>query len=141
MQGLDDYQTQQSDITLEALRGLISLIPHLTYPQFEKHYTNLIFRIKQFFENVSLFGSSFFIYIDFDLYNVYRNAIIFLKIIFQENNEMRYTSIRLYGELCSKTKEFEIAVDMSLHHNNVVTFLMHLCEDNKNIVQVSIYNL
>lgn len=54
---------------------------------------------------------------------------------------MRYTSIKLYGELCSKTKEFEIAVDMSLHHNNVVTFLMHLCEDNKDIVQVSIYNL
>lgn len=52
MQGLDEYQTQQSDVTLEALRGLISLIPHLTFSQFEKHYTTLVFRIKQFFENV-----------------------------------------------------------------------------------------
>lgn len=51
---------------------------------------------------------------------------------------MRCTSIRLYGELCSKTKEFDMTVDMSLHHNNVVTLLMHLCEDNKYIVQVSI---
>lgn len=52
MQGLDEYQTQQSDVTLEALRGLISLIPHLSLHQFEKHYTTLTFRIKQFFENV-----------------------------------------------------------------------------------------
>lgn len=52
MQGLDDYQTQQSDVTLEALRGLISLISHLSLEQFEKHYTTLTFRIKQFFENV-----------------------------------------------------------------------------------------
>jgi len=54
MQVLDDYQTQQSDVTLEALRGLISLIPHLSLDKFEKHYTTLTFRIKQFFENVSL---------------------------------------------------------------------------------------
>lgn len=54
MQGLDEYQTQQSDVTLEALRGLISLIPHLSLDQFEKHYTTLTFRIKQFFENVCI---------------------------------------------------------------------------------------
>lgn len=51
---------------------------------------------------------------------------------------MRCTSIRLYGELCSKTKEFNIKVDMSLHHNNMVTLLMHLCENDTNIVMVSI---
>lgn len=51
---------------------------------------------------------------------------------------MRYTSIRLYGELCFKTKEFNIEVDMSLHHNNMVSLLMHLCENDKNIVEVSI---
>lgn len=50
---------------------------------------------------------------------------------------MRYTSIRLYGELCSKTKEFNIHVDMSLHHTNMVTFLLHLCENDTNIVKVS----
>lgn len=53
MQGLEEYQTQQGDVTLEALRGLISLIPHLSLEQFEKHNTTLTFRIKQFFENVS----------------------------------------------------------------------------------------
>lgn len=53
MQSLDEHQVQQSDVTLEALRGLISLIPHLSLDQFEKHYTTLTFRIKQFFENVS----------------------------------------------------------------------------------------
>lgn len=57
---------------------------------------------------------------------------------FQENTDIRATSIRLYGELCLKTKDFNIEVDMSLHHNNMVTFLMHLCENDKNIVQVSI---
>lgn len=51
---------------------------------------------------------------------------------------MRYTSIRLYGELCFKTKEFNIEVDMSLHHNNMVSLLMHLCENDKNIVEVGI---
>lgn len=51
---------------------------------------------------------------------------------------MRYTSIRLYGELCSKTKDFDIEVDISLHHNNMVTFLLHLCENDPNIVKVSI---
>lgn len=54
---------------------------------------------------------------------------------------MRYTSIRLYGELCSKAKEFNIDnntdVDVSLHHNNLVTLLMHLCENDANIVKVS----
>jgi len=60
MQGLDEYQTLQSDVTLEALRGLISLIPHLSLEKFEKHYATLTFRIKQFFENVSEY---FFIYI------------------------------------------------------------------------------
>ncbi|VVC45111.1 Armadillo-type fold,Armadillo-like helical [Cinara cedri] len=109
MQGLEEYQTQQSDVTLEALRGLISLIPHLTCPQFENHYTTLVFRIKQFFEN--------------------------------ENDEMRYTSIKLYGELCSKTSEFNMEVDESLHHNNIVTLLMHLCEDHKYIVQACKYSL
>lgn len=49
---------------------------------------------------------------------------------------MRYTSIRLYGELCSKTKEFNIAVDKSLCHNNMVTLLMHLCESDADIVKV-----
>lgn len=49
---------------------------------------------------------------------------------------MRYTSIRLYGELCSKTKDFGIEVDLSLHHNNLVTLLMHLCENDTNIVKV-----
>jgi len=49
---------------------------------------------------------------------------------------MRFTSIRLYGELCSKTKDFNIEVDMSLHHNNIVTLLMHLCENDTNIVKV-----
>ncbi|XP_060857162.1 maestro heat-like repeat-containing protein family member 1 isoform X1 [Metopolophium dirhodum] len=109
MQGLDEYQTLQSDVTLEALRGLISLVPHLSLDKFEKHYTTLTFRIKQFFEN--------------------------------ENNEMRYTSIRLYGELCSKTKEFNIQVDMSLHHSNMVTFLLHLCENDTNIVKACKYSL
>jgi len=52
IQGLDEYQTQHTDVTLEALRGLISLIPHLSVDQFEKHYTAVIYRIKQFFENV-----------------------------------------------------------------------------------------
>lgn len=51
---------------------------------------------------------------------------------------MRYTSIRLYGELCSKTKDFDIKVDISLHHNNMVTFLLHLCENDPNIVKVGI---
>lgn len=49
---------------------------------------------------------------------------------------MRYTSIRLYGELCSKTKEFNIEVDTLLYHNNMVTLLMHLCESDANIVKV-----
>lgn len=53
MEGLEEYQTLQSDVTLEALRGLISLVPHLSLEKFEKHYTTLTFRIKQFFENVS----------------------------------------------------------------------------------------
>ncbi|XP_050426216.1 maestro heat-like repeat-containing protein family member 1 [Adelges cooleyi] len=109
MQGLDEYQTQQTDITLEALRGLISLIPHLSAEQFEKHYATLTFRIKQFFEN--------------------------------ENSEMRFTSIRLYGELCAKTKDFDINVDMSLHHNSIVTLLMHLCENNKHIAEACKYAL
>jgi len=52
MQGLDEHQTQRTDVTLEALRGLISLIPHLSADQFETHYTTITFRIKQFFENV-----------------------------------------------------------------------------------------
>ncbi|XP_050527458.1 maestro heat-like repeat-containing protein family member 1 isoform X2 [Daktulosphaira vitifoliae] len=103
MQGIDEYQTQQTDVTLEALRGLISLISHLSLEQFEKHYAALTFRVKQFFEN--------------------------------ENNEMRCTSIRLYGELCSNTHSFKIDVDMSLLHNNIVTLLMHLCENDKNIVE------
>lgn len=49
---------------------------------------------------------------------------------------MRYTSIRLYGELCSKAKDFDIEVDLSLLHNNMVTLLMHLCENDMNIVKV-----
>jgi len=53
MQGLDEYQTLQTDVTLEALRGLISLVPHLSSDKFEKHHTTLTFRIKQFFENVN----------------------------------------------------------------------------------------
>lgn len=53
MQWLDEYATQHNDVTIEALYGLISLIPHLTLEQFEKHYTNLTLRVKQFFENVS----------------------------------------------------------------------------------------
>lgn len=53
MESLDEHQTQQIDVTLEALRGLISLIPHLSFDQFGKHYTTITFRIKQFFENVS----------------------------------------------------------------------------------------
>lgn len=60
--------------------------------------------------------------------------------ILQENIEMRCTSIRLYGELCSRTKHFKMEVDMSLHHNNFVTLLMHLCENDKNIVKVSNIN-
>jgi len=52
---------------------------------------------------------------------------------------MRYTSIRLYGELCSKSKEFNIQVDMSIHHSNMITFLLHLCENDTNIVKVSTY--
>lgn len=51
---------------------------------------------------------------------------------------MRYTSIRLYGELCSKTNDFSIEVDMPLLHNNMVTLLMHLCENDANIVKVGI---
>jgi hypothetical protein len=51
---------------------------------------------------------------------------------------MRNTSIRLYGELCSKTIDFAIEVDMSLIHNNMVTLLMHLCENDINIVKVGI---
>lgn len=51
---------------------------------------------------------------------------------------MRCTSIRLYGELCSKTKDFDIEVDISLHHNNMVTFLLHLCENDPNIIKVGI---
>lgn len=54
IQGLDEYQTQHTEVTLEALRGLISLIPHLSVDQFEKHYTTITFRIKQFFENVHI---------------------------------------------------------------------------------------
>lgn len=53
MQGLDEYPSQHNDVTIEALYGLISLIPHLTLEQFEKHYTTLTFRVKQYFENVS----------------------------------------------------------------------------------------
>lgn len=54
---------------------------------------------------------------------------------------MRCTSIRLYGELCSKTKDFCIDVDASMHHTNMVTFLLHLCENDTNIVKVSIIKL
>lgn len=60
------------------------------------------------------------------------------KFVIQENVEMRYTSLRLYGEICFKAKDFNINVDMSLHHNNLVSLLMHLCESDKNIVEVGI---
>lgn len=52
---------------------------------------------------------------------------------------MRSTSIRLYGELCARIQYFKVEVDMSLLHNNLVTLLMHLCENDKNIVKVGIY--
>lgn len=68
MQGLDEYPSQHNDVTIEALYGLISLIPHLTLEQFEKHYTTLTFRVKQYFENVSnsLFVFKYFIFMNND---------------------------------------------------------------------------
>lgn len=112
IQGLDDYQTQQSDVTLEALRGLISLIPHLSLNQFEKHYTTLTFRIKQFFENVSK---------PFTQINVYNFKII---IFFRK---LMKCVVHQYDFMANYVLKPKSLISKQICHYTIIIWLHFLC--------------